>query len=387
MSPAQSYAKVRAHTEQICKPLKVEDYAMQPFSFGSPAKWHLAHTSWFFETFILKEHVKDYQLYDEKFPFYFNSYYQTLGERQQRDQRAWLTRPTVEEVYNYRKHVDQAMVEFLSGDIHEDVLGLLTIGLQHEQQHQELLLTDLKIGFSVQPFDVIYDTHPLIPDGEVLSNSSQEWIKVEAGLYEIGHDGNGFAFDNEYTRHKVHLEAYQISNTPVTTGEFIEFIEAGGYEHFQYWHDEAWHWLQDEGIQLPLYWEKDGDKYSQFTLSGRIPITGKEIMQHVSFYEAAAFAAWKGCRLPTEAEWEAANHLFSWGVVWEWTNSAYLPYPGYTKPEGAVGEYNGKFMVNQMVLRGSSIATSQNHSRPTYRNFFHTNLRWQFSGIRLAKDA
>lgn len=387
MTLLESYQKVRAHTEQICKPLSVEDYAMQPFSFGSPAKWHLAHTSWFFETFVLKEHSSGYELFDEKFLFYFNSYYQTLGERQQRDQRAWLTRPSVERVYEYRKHVDQAMASLLDGKVTSEIESLLTIGLQHEQQHQELLLTDLKVGFSVQPFDVAYDTHPIISDGEVLSNSIAEWISVKEGTYEIGHDGNGFAFDNEHSRHKVYLNAYQISSSPVTTGEFIEFIEDGGYENFKYWHDEAWHWLQDENIKLPMYWRKELDGYSQFTLSGRRAITGKEIMQHVSFYEAAAFAAWRGCRLPTEAEWEIANNQFSWGVVWEWTNSAYLPYPGYRKPEGAVGEYNGKFMVNQMVLRGSSIATSANHSRPTYRNFFHTNLRWQFTGIRLAKDA
>lgn len=386
MSISAEYKKVRSYTEQICSPLQVEDYGMQPHSFGSPAKWHLAHTSWFFETFILKEYVKDYQEFDEHFAFYFNSYYQTLGERQQRDQRAWLTRPSVERVYAYRAYVDEAMVKLLGNTSDDSVFKLVEIGLNHEQQHQELLFSDIKVGLAVQPFDQVYQKSSPIPDGDVLISEPQEWLEIEGGLYEIGHDGDGFAFDNEYARHKVHLNPYKISTTPVSTGEYIEFIEAGGYQNFNFWHDEGWHWLQDEGIDMPMYWRKDENGYSQFTLAGRRNITGHEVLQHISYYEACAFAAWKGKRLPTEAEWEVASHRFSWGVVWEWTNSAYLPYPGYIKPEGAVGEYNGKFMVNQMVLRGASLATSPHHSRSTYRNFFHSPMRWQFSGVRLASD-
>ncbi|NVK28032.1 MAG: ergothioneine biosynthesis protein EgtB [Flavobacteriia bacterium] len=386
MSNLERYLAIRELSEKICEPLATEDFGMQPFAFGSPPKWHLAHTSWFFETFILKENYPEYKIFDKRFPFFFNSYYQTMGERQQRDRRGWLTRPYVDEIMAYRAHVDYHMRELISNSPAENIRSLIEIGLHHEQQHQELLLTDIKLGLSVQPFDPIYSRTPHIPDGKAVVNESREWIEIHAGMYSIGHDGEGFAFDNEFARHEVYLNRFKIASTPVTTGEYIEFIEAGGYKNFNYWHDEGWAWIQDEEIQLPLYWKKEDSGYTQFTLSGRKPILGNEVMQHLSYYEASAYAAWKGLRLPTEFEWEVASDNFSWGSVWEWTNSAYLAYPGYKKPPGAVGEYNGKFMVNQMVLRGSSIATSPNHARKTYRNFFHAPMRWQFSGLRLASD-
>lgn len=386
MKLPERYSSVRNRTEEICSPLSVEDHGMQPVVDVSPPKWHLAHTTWFFETFVLKPHLKGYPLFNQKFPFYFNSYYQTMGERQRRDRRGWLTRPSVEQVYEYRSHVDRHMRDLLGRKkLSAEISGLIEIGLHHEQQHQELLLTDIKYGLAVQPFHPVYSDQPLIPDGRIRGTKSK-WISVKGGLYEIGHHGKGFAFDNEYARHEVKLEDYSIMSAPVTNGEYMRFIEDGGYEDFRHWHDEGWAWVQNENRGLPLYWEQKKGQYYHFTLSGLRKVNANAVLQHVNFYEASAFAAWKGCRLPTEAEWEVASSRFKWGQVWEWTNSAYLPYPGYQKPKGAVGEYNGKFMVNQMVLRGSSIATSPGHARSTYRNFFHSHLQWQYSGLRLARN-
>lgn len=387
MNLPKKYTEVRQRTVDICAPLSVEDHGMQPVDFASPAKWHLAHTSWFFETFILTEFYPRYQLFNDSFPYYFNSYYQAKGERQPRNQRGWLSRPSVEKVYEYRAYVDKHMLELLNDAVHvNDISQLLEIGLNHEQQHQELLFTDIKFGLGVQPFHPKYADQPLINEVSIAPAKEKDWVEMPGGLYTVGHNGDGFAFDNEYNQHTVYLEPYKLANSPVTCGEYIEFIEAGGYQNFEYWHDEGWAWVEQNDIKLPLYWETRGDSYARFSLSGLIKIDPNSVLQHVNFYEASAFAAWKGLRLPTEIEWEAAAEQFEWGAVWEWTNSAYLPYPGYVKPAGAVGEYNGKFMINQMVLRGSSIATSPNHSRKTYRNFFHPQFQWQYSGIRLASN-
>lgn len=385
MSLRERYFSIRERTVAISKPLSIEDHLMQPIVDVSPPKWHLAHTTWFFESFILNVHVPGYQLFDEQFPFYFNSYYQSMGERQDRDKRGLLTRPATEKIYSYRKYVDDHMSELLKSPS-DVVSGLVEMGLNHEQQHQELLLTDIKFSLYSQPFNPVYSSTPIIEDAKAYPNESQEWISIPEGQYQIGHDDDGFAFDNERKRHTVYLHPYSISNHPVTNGEYIQFIEAGGYTQFQHWHDQGWAWVNEARAELPLYWMKEGDQYLHFTLRGLEPVDPNAILQHINYYEAAAYASWRGGRLPSEAEWEVASEHFSWGDVWEWTNSAYLPYPGYVKPEGAIGEYNGKFMINQMVLRGASIATSPNHSRHTYRNFFHTHLQWQFSGMRLVKD-
>lgn len=383
----QRYRDIRQRTVSICEPLSVEDHLMQPVVDVSPPKWHLAHTTWFFETFVLVPHKPDYTLFHPNFPFYFNSYYQSLGERQQRDHRGWLTRPSLEEVMKYRDHVDRHMTELLSGDT-GDVpwLGLVEIGLQHEQQHQELLWTDIKYGLASQPFHPIYSKKPIIPDGTDSLGLAAEWISIPEGKYAIGYDGDGFAFDNEYARHEVWLSAYSIASQPVSNEEYMQFIADEGYKRFELWHDEGWKWVCENRASYPLYWERSEGPWKHFTLSGLQELNPHATVQHINYYEAAAFARWAGCRLPTEFEWEAAAEQMQWGQRWEWTNSAYLPYPGYRIPDGAVGEYNGKFMVNQMVLRGASIATSPNHSRKTYRNFFHPQHQWQFTGLRLAKD-
>lgn len=377
------YNKVRKHTEDICSPLKTEDYVAQPIADVSPPKWHLAHTTWFFETFLLKEHLSNYTVFNNQFAYLFNSYYVSAGERMLRPDRGNMTRPTVEEIYQYRKFVDSYMRQLLSEEISADLASVVEIGLQHEQQHQELLLYDIKYILGHNPLFPIYDQNfeEYQPD-----MSEQTFIRVEKGNYKIGHTGKGFSFDNEFARHEVHLEGALISSKLVTNGEFAEFIESGAYDDHQFWHSDARAWIDEMGISTPLYWhKKEGDWY-YYTLGGLKKIDENSPVMHISFYEAYAFAEWKGMRLPTEFEWEVASEQLKWGERWEYTGSAYLPYPGYKKPPGAIGEYNGKFMVNQMVLRGASEATPENHSRNTYRNFFHPHLQWQFNGIRLAKD-
>lgn len=387
---AWRYREVREYTEKLCEPLKTEDYIPQPIVDVSPARWNIAHTTWFFEEMILKKFVPDYKVFDENFGFLFNSYYNTIGERTPRDNRGALSRPTVAEVFGYRKYVDEKMLALLSepGVMATGLPDLLVLGLNHEQQHQELLLTDLKYTFSVNPLFPAYREGYLPEEkGEPpASVGGRTFAEIENGIYEIGHTGDGFCFDNELTRHKVYLNDFSISNRLVTNAEFLEFIQADGYRDHRFWHSEGWDWVNQNGINSPLYWlDRDGE-WSHFTLGGRRKLPLGAPVCHVSFYEASAFAEWKGMRLPTEFEWEAANEQFAWGKRWEWTNSAYLPYPGFSKAVGAVGEYNGKFMINQMVLRGASVATPAGHSRPTYRNFFHPHLRWQFTGIRLAKS-
>ncbi len=377
------YARVRAATEGLCEPLGTEDYIPQPVVDVSPPKWNIAHTTWFFEEMILKKYAAGYKVFDEDFGFLFNSYYNTIGPRTQRDQRGSISRPTVKQVFAYRKYVDEAMSELLADEVPDEAAELVTLGVHHEQQHQELLLTDLKYTFSLNPLFPAY-RQGYSPE-EMADVGDEGFIDVEGGIREIGHRGDGFCFDNELQRHWVYLEDFSISSRLVTNADFLEFIDDGGYADFRLWHSEGWDWVQGDQVVSPLYWHKRGDGWHHFTFGGLRPLPSDAPVCHVSFYEASAFAEWSGGRLPTEFEWEVANERFSWGKRWEWTNSAYLPYPGFSKAAGAVGEYNGKFMINQMVLRGASAITPPGHSRSTYRNFFHPHLRWQLTGIRLAK--
>ncbi len=382
----EKYIQTRQQTEALCEPLNTEDYIPQAVDFTSPPKWHLAHVSWFFEEMILTKYLDGYHVFDKDFNFLFNSYYQTVGERAIRAQRGLMTRPTVKNVYEYRQYVDRYMKTLLSGDLTPELQELVVLGLNHEQQHQELLITDLKYTLAINPIFPVYqkDVDYL---GDKLSKAyiSDEWVAIQEGVYDIGYQGKEFCFDNELGVHKSYLHEYEIAKGLVTNAEFIEFIECGGYEEFEYWLDEGWNWVKSHQIDSPLYWQKIDERWYQYTLSGLKPVNPEGVLAHVSYYEANAYASWKGCRLPTEFEWEVASSVFNWGMRWEWTASAYQPYPNFSIGEGAVGEYNGKFMVNQMVLRGASLATANEHSRATYRNFFHPHFQWQFSGIRLAK--
>ncbi|PCI31564.1 MAG: sulfatase maturase [Flavobacteriaceae bacterium] len=383
MNTQEHYISVRNHTETICKPLNIEDYVVQPAVFTSPVKWHLAHTTWFFETFILKKYLANYTYFNSQFSFLFNSYYNNAGERILRANRGNLTRPTVDEIYKYRAFVDEKMVGILSNNSASiEINKLVVLGLNHEQQHQELLLTDIKYMFGHNPIFPIYkNDYNLLKD----TNSTAGFIPIKEGIYQIGYNEDDFCYDNELGIHKVYLNDFQINNALVTNKEFIDFIESDAYSDSNLWLDEGWTWINKNKIDAPLYWHKINDECYYYTLSGLKKIDPNAIVSHINFYEANAFAEWKGMRLPTEFEWEIASKQMDWGKRWEWTSSAYLPYPKYKKATGAVGEYNGKFMSNQMVLRGASVATSKNHSRKTYRNFFHSDERWQFTGIRLVK--
>lgn len=375
------FLEIRHRTEAICKSLKPEDTSIQPIDFVSPPKWHLAHTTWFFEQFVLTEHKKNYKVFNPDFAYYFNSYYNTIGERVVRANRGLMTRPTLSEVLAYRAYVNAQVVEFLAENVSEEIANSIEIGLQHEQQHQELLIYDIKYIFGHQPSFPTLDF-----DIKLVSEiDTQKFIKIEEGVYEIGHKDDCFCWDNELGRHKVYLHDFEISNRLVTNSEYIEFIEAGGYQDFNLWHADGWDCVESNNLKSPMYWHMVDGKWMQYSLKGFKAIEKKAPVSHITFYEAFAYAQWKGLRLPTEFEWEIASKYFKYGQLWEWTNSAYLPYPNYTKADGAIGEYNGKFMINTMVMRGASIATPKNHCRPTYRNFFSPDIRWQFSGIRLAK--
>ncbi len=387
MDLLKNYREVREYTEDICKPLHTEDYVVQPIVDVSPPKWHIGHVTWFFETFVLKPNMKDYKEFDSNYNYVFNSYYENAGARVIRTDRGNLSRPTVEDIYNYRKHVDEAMSGFLQNPVSKEVEDILVIGFNHEQQHQELLMTDIKY---------ILGNNPLFPAYKNKINSKPtknkdfdfatgDFVEVKEGIYEIGFEGDGFCFDNELKRHKVFLNNFSISKNLVTNKEYLEFMNAGIYEDFNFWHSDGWAWVKETEAKSPMYWHFIDGEWHNYTLEGLRPVEIDESVCHINFYEASAYAEWKGMRLPTEFEWEAAANQFDWGQRWEWTESAYLPYPGFSKAPGAIGEYNGKFMVNQQVLRGASDVTSPGHSRITYRNFFQPNLRWQYTGIRLAQ--
>ena len=375
------FLKVRENFEALCKPLLIEDYSVQPSEFVSPPKWHLAHVTWFWEEFILSKFVESYQVYKEDFSYLFNSYYNNVGKRALRPTRGLMTRPSVEDVYGYRKHVTEAISKLIQSKPSKEVLDLIEIGINHEQQHQELFIYDIKYILGNQSGFPVYGKGF---EPQELQKETK-FIKINAGIYDIGHQGDTFCFDNELGRHKVYIADFEISNNLISNGEYLEFMKAGAYKNFNYWHDEGWAWINTNKIEAPLYWHKINDDWYHYTLNGLEKVNLKQAVMHISYYEAFAFAEWRGLRLPTEFEWEIASEQLSWGQLWEWTNSAYLAYPGFLKSPGALGEYNGKFMINQMVLRGGSIASPPGHTRKTYRNFFHPNMRWQYNGLRLAK--
>ena len=411
---AAQFSVVRHATEALVASLSAEDCALQSMPDCSPAKWHLAHTSWFFETFILAPTLPHYRAFNPAFRVLFNSYYQTIGEQYARPRRSLLTRPGLEEVMQYRQHIDEQMNELLQQPalISNELATAIELGLNHEQQHQELILTDIKYLFSFNPM------HPVYQAGHADDSNSAaklEWLNFSGGLVTLGHNGDGFAFDNEGPAHKVFLAPFKFASRTVTNAEYLAFVDARGYERPEFWLSEGWNKVRAEGWRHPLYWERHDNQWFVHTLNGFVPLNLNEPVCHVSHFEADAYARFADARLPTEFEWEMAasraeiegtfvdekrfhpspahelnanatpNQMF--GNTWEWTASAYLPYPGFRVSTGALGEYNGKFMSNQMVLRGGSCATPQSHIRATYRNFFPPDARWQFSGIRLAKDA
>ena len=408
-SLAEKYERVRRQSLALCAPLSAEDMMVQSCADASPAKWHLAHTTWFFETFLLREFAAGYQPFHPDFIWLFNSYYNAVSAQPEKKLRAVFSRPGVEEILAYRRHVDAAMQELAAGDATEEVRARVVLGLNHEQQHQELLVTDIKHGFWSNPL------HPAYAQGAMATARNApplRWVEFAGGLVEIGHAGEGFCFDNETPRHKVYLEPFRLASRPVTCAEYLEFMEDGGYRRPELWLSEGWKAVESERWSAPLYWMHGEDgRWQVFTLRGVVPLEdllGTPVC-HISLLEAEAYARWAGKRLPTEAEWEAAaatvavrgnlleDEVFHpraaesasqleqlFGDVWEWTASAYLPYPGFDPLPGALGEYNGKFMCNQMVLRGGSVATPASHIRASYRNFFPPATRWQFSGVRLA---
>ncbi len=376
----EQYYAVRQKTTEICSPLEIEDYVIQPDEFVSPPKWHLAHTSWFFETFVLSLE-EDYEVYHPDFSFLFNSYYQHVGQRTVRFERGHITRPTVAEVYKYRSYIDE-QIALRNYSFTEEQKRSLQLGLQHEQQHQELLWYDVQYILSRNPLFPKYKTENPLPLQTV---GKQKWLPFEKQIVTIGHEEDTFCYDNEKPAHEVLVHPFSISNQLVTNGEYLKFMECGGYVNFEFWLAEGWDWVEKNRISQPLYWNQVEGQWHQFTLGGNQKIILNEPLRCISFYEADAYARWAGCRLPTEFEWELASESINHGELWEWTQSAYLPYPGYEIEEGALGEYNGKFMVNQKVLRGGSVASPIGHVRKTYRNFFHPNLQWMQSGIRLAK--
>jgi len=410
----ERYDAVRTETERLCEPLEIEDCVVQSMPDASPVNWHVAHTTWFFETFLLQPRLPGYEVFHSDFSYLFNSYYNAVGDRQPRPKRGMVTRPGVERVALYRQYVDKAMRALIDSANEEKLRELapfLEIGLQHEQQHQELMLTDVKNLLSQNPLKPAYRA----PGARSATQApTLSWVQFDEGLREIGRQAGDFCFDNEMPRHKVYVGAFRIADRLLTNGEYLAFIEDGGYERAELWLDDGWSAILDRGWRSPLYWRHDGERWLEFTLAGGAPLDPHKPVCHLSFYEADAVARWSGARLPTEAEWETAcasqriagNFVESgilhpvaasdasegsvrqaFGDCWEWTRSAYEPYPGYKPPPGAFGEYNGKFMCNQIVLRGGSCATPRSHVRATYRNFFHPDKRWQFSGVRLAKDA
>ena len=420
----EKYREVRKHSTDFCDPLCTEDLVIQSMADVSPTKWHLAHTSWFFETFVLEKAITSYKSPDPNFAYLFNSYYVQAGERHCRPKRGLISRPTLEQTFKYREHVDLHMLDFMENATLEQVelfAPIVEIGLHHEQQHQELMVTDIKHVFSENPMKPAYSNELNTPPSS--SPCETEWVNFPDGVYWIGADGEDFTYDNEQPRHRVFTNNFSMADRLVTNGEYIEFIEDGAYKRPELWLSEGWGVVESNGWEAPLYWEKTDGNWHYYTLSGLREVNPNEPVCHVSLYEAEAYSSWAGARLPTEAEWEVAsdgleiegnfvenNHLHPiplspepkipkpispgpngnplrqmYGDLWEWTRSAYLPYPGFKASSGALGEYNGKFMSSQMVLKGGSCATSITHIRNTYRNFFYPDSRWQFMGIRLAK--
>ena len=400
----------RALSTALAKPLSDEDQLAQANDDASPTKWHLAHTTWFFEAFLLKRFLRGYRVFDERFEYCFNSYYESVGPRQPRGKRGLLTRPSAEEVRTYRAFVDDALVRLLDGDLPPEAAELIELGINHEQQHQELLLTDILSLFAAEPLKPAY--RDASPGVALRETQPLDFVAFDGGIFEVGHDGTGFAYDNEGPRHETLLRPFKLARRSVTNAEWISFIEDGGYRTPTLWLADGWATVKSEDWQAPLYWEEAEGGPMQMSLNGFRPVDLAAPVTHVSYYEADAFARWAGDRLPTEFEWEVAaasvplrgrmpseGHLRPvpakgdgrleqmFGDVWEWTGSAYLPYPGFKAAPGAVGEYNGKFMANQFVLRGGSCATPEGHVRCTYRNFFYPHQRWQFTGLRLAADA
>lgn len=378
------FQSVRQRTVEICAPLTIEDHIPQPLVFASPPKWHLAHTTWFFEEMVLKQFATNYSVHHPHYGYYFNSYYNLIGNRTNRADRGSITRPGVNEVYEYRKVIDEAVLQLLASDqITREAIDLIELGTHHEQQHQELLITDIKALFSQNPFHPVYKSGYDLAGG--IQEEAQKWIEIPEGLYQVGAEKTqAFTYDNERDRHRVYLHPVKLSNKLVSVGEYREFMNDEGYKRPELWLDDGWKWLQETGIDRPMYWQDES--MHRYSLGGLQPLIEDEILTHISYYEADAYARWKNMRLPTEAEWEVAADRLKWGARWEWTSSAYAPYPGFNTTDGPVGEYNGKFMVNQMIMRGASLATAKDHSRKTYRNFFHPELQWQYSGIRLAQE-
>jgi ergothioneine biosynthesis protein EgtB len=396
---AQRYTQVRGRSLALAEPLSVEDQAVQSMADASPTKWHLAHTAWFFETLVLLPHAHGYQPFDERYLSLFNSYYESLGPRHPRPQRGLLTRPGLAQVHAYREHVDAAVHSFIAGagdDAWRAALPLLELGLHHEQQHQELILTDILHALSCNPLLPAYAAQEAPALRLATQPPALGWIGREGGLVQIGHDGDGFAFDNEAPRHPVLLQPYRIADRLVSCGDYAQFVADGGYRNPALWLSDGWAAVQAGDWRHPACWLAPGDPrasaghWQVFGLAGVRPLDEAAPVAQLSFYEAAAYAEWAGARLPTEFEWEAAfdapGIAQMTGQVWQWTRSSYGPYPGFRPLQGAVSEYNGKFMVGQMVLRGSSSATPEGHARPSYRNFFPPAARWQFSGLRLARD-
>jgi ergothioneine biosynthesis protein EgtB len=393
----RAYDEVRRYSLALAEPLSAEDQGVQSMPDASPTKWHLAHTTWFFETVVLKPHASAYRPFDERYAYLFNSYYEALGPRHARPQRGLLTRPSLEEVHAYRRHVDEAVLALLDSADEQKlatVEPLITLGLHHEQQHQELILTDILHAFSRNPLLPAYRPRAGEPAPRPLHSQPLEWLRQPGRVVSIGHKGSGFCFDNEGPRHEYLLRAYEIANRLVTCGEYAAFIADGGYARPEFWLSDGWATVQREGWTAPIYWVPADDaglgNWRVFGLSGLHALDPDAPVSNLSFYEAAAYAEWAGARLPTEFEWEAAFDAPGieqmTGHVWQWTRSSYDPYPGFRPLPGVAAEYNGKFMVGQQVLRGGSIATPPGHTRRTYRNFFPPAARWQFTGVRLVRD-
>lgn len=410
---SEQYQSIRQFTERLCEPLIIEDYIIQSMPDVSPTRWHIAHVSWFFETFVLNPYASNYKPINPKYKYLFNSYYIAVGERYPRPLRGLLSRPNVHEIFEYRKHIDENMMVFIN-QIDDAKLTELTLlietGLHHEQQHQELMLTDIKHVFSVNP---LYPVYREVTRPQVDEVAAMKWIPYEEGIFSIGHGDNSFCYDNETPRHRVFLEPFEFGSRLITNGEYMDFMEDDGYKRADLWLSMGWDTVNQNEWESPLYWLKQDGEWYEFSLNGLQKVNPHEPVCHVSYYEADAFARWKDARLPTEAEWEvvaqdaviqgnfvddgmyhtaalieadANKPAQMYGDAWEWTQSSYSPYPGYKAPKGAIGEYNGKFMCNQFVLKGGSCATTLSHIRPTYRNFFYPPDRWQFMGIRLVKD-